>query len=282
MGDKMINIGRVNRLQVNRDTGRGFILTSTQKDKEVFLPDSFAPKNLTIGQEIDVFVYLNTQSELISCCDIPYAVVGEYALLEVVETQEFGAFFDWGIDKDLLVPGNEQKFKVRNHEDHIVRVCLEEGTNRIFGTTKLGKFIEQNDKDIKEKDQVDIEVANETDLGYRVIVNKKFIGMIYHNEIFKKLRPKDKTKAYVKKIREDGLIDITLQKEGVSRLDEAKLEVLNFLAKNNGQSYLNDKSSPQEIKHLLQMSKKTFKAAIGMLYKDQQITISDKGISLKS
>ncbi len=276
----MLSIGKMNTLTIDQDTGRGLILKS-EDGQEVFLPSSFAKRDLEVGASINVFVYLNTQGDIIATTETPYAQVGEYALLRVVETQEFGAFFDWGIDKDLLVPGNEQKLKVRNHEDHIVRVCLEDETNRIYGTTKLGKYIEADDKDIKERDTVEVELVHQSDLGFRVIINKKYIGMIYHNEIFSKVRIKDKAQGIVKKIRDDGLIDISLQRLGVSKLEDAKITVLNFLKDNDGKSYLNDKSSPEEIKHNLQMSKKSFKAAIGMLYKEGMIIIETTGIKLK-
>lgn len=275
------NIGKINTLKVDRDTGRGLVLKDDSA--EVFLPRSFTTGQLEIGSDIDVFVYLNTQGELIATPEVPFAQVGEFALLRAVETRDFGAFFDWGIDKDLLVPGNEQKHKVRNYEEHIVRVCLEEGTDRIYGTTKLGKYIElsKDDKSLKTNKQYDIEIVNKQELGFRVIVDKKYIGMIYHNEIFEKLRVKDKRKAILKKVREDGLLDLSLQKTGVHNLEDAKITILNYLKDRGGEVFLHDKSSPEDIKHALHMSKKSFKSAIGMLYKEKMILIEKDRIKLK-
>ncbi len=275
----MFEIGKITVGRIDRKTNRGFFVTDEEGD-EVFLPLSFAPLRSEIGSEIDVFVYLNTDGDRICTSELPLAQVGEYALMQVIETREFGAFFDWGIDKDLLVPGNEQKIKVRQYEDHIVRVCLEEGTDRVYGTTKLGKYIEQPKEDISEGDTVSLELVRKTDLGFKVIVNKKYLGMIYHNEIYSHMRIRDKASGIVKKIREDGLIDISLQKLGISNLIEAKAQVLKFLNDNDGKSDLHDKSPPEKIKHNLFMSKKTFKSAIGMLYREKKIIINKDGIEL--
>lgn len=217
---------------------------------------------------------------MIATSQIPYACVGEYAFLRVLDVEDFGAFFDWGIEKDLLVPGNEQKIKVRKHEQHLVRVCLEEETNRVYGTTKLGKYIESSEFDFAETDQVGLVPVQKTDLGYKIIINKKFIGMIYDNEIFTNIELGKAYEGVVKKIREDGLVDVALQVQGIKNLDEAKVKILEFLKESGGKSPLNDKSSPEQIKSTLAMSKKTFKSAIGMLYKDRKIQINKDGIVL--
>lgn len=276
----MIEIGQVNRLVVCRESSSGFYLKEPDAIDEVFMPPNLGPVNVTMNQEIDVFVYLDTQGSLIATDQIPFAIVGEYALMRVVEVQEFGAFFDWGIDKDLLVPGNEQKVKVRKFEDHIVRVCLEEDTDRVYGTTKLGKYILESDFDITKGDEVTIVPATKTDLGFRVIINKKFIGMIYDSEIFQNIQIGKECKATVKKIRDDGLVDISLQVLGIKNMIDSKDVILDYLSNNGGSSDLNDKSSPDDIKRTLNMSKKTFKGAIGMLFKEKKIVISKDGIKL--
>lgn len=270
-------IGRVNNFTVSRETKSGFYIIGDD-DQEVFLPPSLGPLKLKIGQELDAFVYLDTQGDLIATTDIPYAQVGEYALLRAIDTQDFGAFFDWGIDKDLLVPGNEQKVKVSKFEDHIVRICIEEGTDRVYGTTKLGKYIEASEYDFKEKDTVSLVPARETELGYRCIINKKFIGMIYHNEIFEPIKIGETYQAVVKKLRPDGLVDVSLQAQGFQRVDKASQDILEMLERNGGKSDLHDKSSPDEIRQVLNMSKKTFKNAIGILYKERKIVINKDGI----
>lgn len=276
----MVHIGKVNLLKVLKKLHNGYRLIDKEGTQEVFLPEEFTPLKITVGGELKVFIYPDTQGELVATPDMPYACVGEYALLKVVEVQEFGSFFDFGISKDLLVPGNEQKVKVRPYESHIVRICKEDGTGRIFGTTKLGKYIESSDFDITIGDKVEILVAAQTELGHRVIINKKFIGMIYENETFQRVIVGEKYEAFVKKIREDGLVDVALQEQGIKNLVDSKDIIIDFLERNGGSSILHDKSSPEDIKNFLGMSKKTFKKSIGMLYKDKKIEITDSGIKL--
>lgn len=277
----MVHIGKVNLLKVLKKLHNGYLLIDEEGTQEVFLPEEFTPLRINTGDKIKFFVYPDTQGQLVATTEIPFACVGEYALLKVVEVQDFGAFFDFGISKDLLVPGNEQKIKVRPFEEHIVRVCKEEGTGRIFGTTKLGQFIEASDFDITIGDKVNIQVATQSELGYRVIINRKFIGMIYKNETFQRVLIGENYEAYVKKIREDGLVDVAFQEQGIKNLVDSKDVILEFLKRNGGSSILHDKSSPEDIKNFLGMSKKTFKKSIGMLYKDKLIEITDSGIKLK-
>ena len=254
----MIEIGKVNDLILIDETESGYYLKDLNSDDEVFMPPPLAPLKMDKNQEMKAFVYLDSKGGIIATSDMPYAQVGEYALMRAVDVQEFGAFFDWGIEKDLLVPGNEQKFKVRNHEDHLVRICLEEGTDRVYGTTKLGKYIEASEFDFAETDKVQVVPVQETDLGYRVIVNKKFIGLIYHNEIFTKIVIGKTYEGHVKLLRVDGLVDVALQVQGIKNLDNSRDQILNMLKEGNGKSSLNDKSAPIEIKNVFGMSKNSF------------------------
>ncbi|TNF27654.1 MAG: GntR family transcriptional regulator [Deltaproteobacteria bacterium] len=289
-GNNVIEIGKINRMIVARETKHGFYLVSTDVDiddydeeEEVFLPPSLTHLKVRRGQEITVFVYVDTKDKLIATTETPFAQVGEYADMRVVAVEEFGAFFDWGIDKDLLVPGNEQKVKVKKHERYLVRVCLEEGTDRVYGTTKLGKYIESSVFDFEEKDKVTVVPVKITDLGYKVVINKRFVGMIYNNEIFQEILLNRPYEGIVKKIRTDGLVDVALQAHGVQNLEDSKEKVLQYLKDSGGQCDLHDKSSPEEIKRALSMSKNTFKSAIGMLFKDKKIEIlkgPNKGIKL--
>ena len=276
----MINIGKINKLIALEKKQDGMILKDQQSNQEVLLPTYLMETKLNPGDEASAFVYLDPDHGLIATTVLPLAIVGEYALMRVLSNREFGAFFDWGLEKDLLVPGNEQKVKVQPNENHIVRVCLEEDTNRVYGTTKLGKYIESTQFDIKDKDKISIVPAIKTELGYRVIINKKYIGMIYHNEIFTSLYIGEEYQGVVKKLRDDGLVDAALQVQGIKNLDQAKSTILQMLKSSGGSSVLNDKSHPGEIKNQLGMSKKTFKSAIGMLYKDKKIIINKEGISL--
>ncbi|WP_044557282.1 CvfB family protein [Halobacteriovorax marinus] len=276
----MVEIGQINKMVISRVSDGGSFLKLSDEIDEVFMPNNLGPLSPVVGQAVDAFVYVDTAGKLVATDQTPSAVVGEYALMRAIEVQEFGAFFDWGIDKDLLVPGNQQKMRVRKFEDHIVRVCIEEETDRVFGSTKLGKYISESNFDITKGDEVEIVVAHKSELGYRVIINKKFIGMIYDSEIFQDIQVGGKYSANVKKIRDDGLVDISLQPLGVKNMLDSKEVILEFLKDQGGSSHLNDKSSPEDIKRSLNMSKKTFKAAIGMLYKDKKIAISKSGIEL--
>lgn len=276
----MIKVGKINHLTVSNENNSGYYLKAADSEEEAFMPPSLGPRGVEVGQELDVFIYLDTSDCLLATTNIPNAVVGEYALMNIVETTHFGAFGNWGISKDLLIPDTEQKEPLKYGEDHIVRVCVDERTERIFGTTKLGKFIQASEFDIVEGDTVDLLVCLKEELGYRCIVNKKFIGMIYHNELFKKVKSGDQFKAVLKKIRVDGLIDCALQVQGFQNLVDSKDVILAYLESAGGKSPLYDKSSPESIKEALGMSKKTFKNSIGMLYKDRKIIISKEGIEL--
>ncbi|MDB9787030.1 S1-like domain-containing RNA-binding protein [Bacteriovoracaceae bacterium] len=276
----MIEIGKVNHLIVDRETDSGYHLMDPETNHEVFLPGTLAPKSIYIDQELAVFVHFNNVDSVIATTKIPYATVGEYAYLTAVDAPDFGAFFDLGIEKDLLVPGNEQKIKVQVGEQHLVLIGIDEETNRLFGTTKLDYYIEHSDFDINDGDNVSIVPFTETELGYRVIINKKFIGLIYHNEIFREITLNQPYDGIVKKIRDDGYVDISLQTVGIQHSIDTKDKIIALLKESNGHSDLNDKSDPLDIRNQLGISKKTFKNAIGMLYKSKVITISKSGIDL--
>ncbi len=278
----MIEIGKMNQLTICDENASGYYLRSDDSDEEVFLPPALLDQEVNVGDKLDVFIYLNSTGGLIATAEQPYAEVGQYALLTAIQVQEFGAFFEWGLKKDLLVPGNEQKVRVKMNEQHLVRICLEEDTNRIFGTTKIAQFIEDSEFDINEADKVTIVPVQDDELGFRCIVNKKYIGMIYHNEVFSKITLNREIPAVVKKIRVDGLVDLALQTQGINNLVEAKDIIIDMLEKRGGKSHLHDKSDPQEIRKILGMSKQTFKNSIGMLYKERKIIIKKDGIELVS
>ena len=278
----MIEIGKMNQLTICDENASGYYLRSDDSDEEVFLPPALLDQEVNVGDKLDVFIYLNSTGGLIATAEQPYAEVGQYALLTAIQVQEFGAFFEWGLKKDLLVPGNEQKVRVKMNEQHLVRICLEEDTNRIFGTTKIAQFIEDSEFDINEADKVTIVPVQDDELGFRCIINKKYIGMIYHNEVFSKITLNREIPAVVKKIRVDGLVDLALQTQGINNLVEAKDIIIDMLEKRGGKSHLHDKSDPQEIRKILGMSKQTFKNSIGMLYKERKIIIKKDGIELVS
>jgi uncharacterized protein len=277
-----MEVGQINKLTVVRETGSGFYLVQDPESEEVFMPPSLALENMAIGDIVEAFIYTDKRNGIIATSKIPTAVVGEFALLTVKDVEHFGAFFEWGIDKDLLVPGNEQKVKIRRGEQHIVRVCLEEETDRVYGTTKLGKYIQETEYDQFCNEKVDLLVATKTEIGFKVIIDKKFIGIIYDNEIFQEVVIGETYVGVVKTVRDDGLLDAALQVQGIKNTFLAKDKVKEMLIQSGGQSPLNDKSAPEDIKSALNMSKKTFKNAIGMLYKDKVISINKDGIELRT
>ncbi len=276
----MIEIGKVQKLTVDRRINSGHFLVCPQGD-DVFMPDSLGPLHVKLTQELEVFVYTDTKGLPIATTEIPFATLGELALLKVQEVKEFGAFFDWGIDKGLLVPGNEQKIKVRPFEEHLVRICLEDATGRIFGTTKVGKELDEGqDIPLQANDKVSVMPYQRTPLGYKVTVDKKYIGMIYENEIFNPVKIGEAYPGHVKKVRTDGLIDISLQALGMTNLRDTTYLILELLEETGGKTFLTDKSSPEEIKSMLGVSKKSFKKAVGMLYKEKKIKITAEGLEL--
>lgn len=276
----MLKIGQINELTVFETCDTGHYLRAEGSELEILMPQALGPKYLTVGQKLEAFTYYDNDQVLMATTKMPNAFVGEYALMEVVETKQFGAFFDWGIQKDLLVPDTELRLRVNTNEEHIVRICIDENTNKIYGTTKLNPYIQSSDFDIKPEDKVSVVPAIEEDLGYRCIINKKYIGMIYYNEVFKDIYKGKPLEGVVKKIREDGLVDVALQIQGFQNLVNSKDKVLAYLQESGGKSPLHDKSTPDEIGDILNMSKKTFKSTIGMLYKDKKILIHKDGIEL--
>jgi predicted RNA-binding protein (virulence factor B family) len=276
----MIEVGVLNELVVCDENSSGYYLKAEDSDEKAFMPPSLGPKDVKVGDRVKAFIYLDTSDCLLGTTNYPSAVVGQFALMNVVETTHFGAFMNWGITKDLLIPDSEQKEPIRYGEDHIVRVCIDERTEKIFGTTKLGKHIQASKFDIEEGVEVDLVPAIKESLGYRCVVNRKFIGMIYHNEIFKEIIIGKPLRGVVKKIREDGLVDCALQVQGVQNLFDSKDVILNFLKENDGKSDLHDKSKPDDIRAALGMSKQTFKNSIGMLYREKKIIIRKDGIEL--
>ena len=276
----MIDIGQINRLEVYKKFKSNYVLRAPDFDVDVTLPAEEVENELEQGDKVEAFVYVDNKDEPVASLKKPLALVDQYFVAKVVETHQFGAFVDWGITKDLLVPDTEQKERMGLEKFYIVRVCLDERTNKIYGTTKIGKYIQDSKFDIKVKDRVRVIPAKKEELGYRCLINGKFIGMIYYNEIYQPIEMGVELKGVVKKLRADGLVDVSLQKLGIGNLESAQDVIINYLSKNGGKSKLHDKSSPDEIRRELNMSKKSFKSAIGMLYKQKKILIHKHGIEL--
>lgn len=274
----MYKIGSYNNLKIVKEVDFGLYLTDGVE--EILLPRRYEPKGAMIDDFIDVFVYTDSEDRPIATTDKPYAVAGEFAYLKVKETTNFGAFLDWGIAKDLLVPLREQSITMREGERYVVYVYLDEQTNRVVATTKWHRYLSKEEAAYQVGDQVQLLIAERTDLGFNAIIDRKYQGLVYKNEIFGMLNVGDEVKGYIKKPREDGKIDLSLQPAGRELVDDAKELVLEHLKLNKGYLQLGDKSSPEEIYERLKISKKAFKKAIGGLYKDRLVDISDQAVIL--
>ncbi|MGZ4034306.1 MAG: CvfB family protein, partial [Bacteroidia bacterium] len=210
----------------------------------------------------------------------PLAVAESFAFLEAKQVNDIGAFLDWGMDKDLFVPFREQASRMEAGKSYVVFVYVDEETDRIVASSKLSRFIEREDIRVQEGDIVDLLIYSETDLGFNAIINDLYSGLIYKNEIYEEIRVGDKVQGFVKRVREDNKIDLSLQKSGYELVDDVKWRILKLMKEENGLLPLTDNSSPEEIKAKLQISKKAFKKAVGALYKERLIKLTDKGVEL--
>mgnify|MGYP000007461345 CR=1 FL=1 len=274
-----MEVGKIQTLKISEKNSSGFFLESETGEK-AFLPKIFADEDLEIGDSMEVFVYQD-DDKLKATTEIPTAEVGEFAVMNCVQSMPSGAFMDWGIIKDLFIPYKQQKGKIIEGKRYLVYIYVDEVSGRITGTTKFKRNQSYENVPFTKGDAVDLIIAGESELGWNVVINKKYLGLIYTSDVFKKLYPLSEETGYIKTIREDGKIDVTLQKQGfVENIDEFKQKILDALEANYGLLYLTDASSPEEIKEELQMSKKNFKKAIGGLYKDKVIEILEDKIRL--
>jgi uncharacterized protein len=276
---KVLEIGKYNELTVVKEVPFGIYL-ETEKG-EVLMPLKYVPPGTKPGDTLTCFVYKDSEDRLIATTQKPKGVVDEFTCLTVKDIGEAGAFMDWGLLKDLLVPYQEQHKKMEVGKKYVVRICLDSKTDRIIGVTKLGSFLSKDIAELKEGQKVSLLIYEFTDLGVMAIINDKYRGMLYKNEVFKKLEIGDRVEGYIKKLRdEDNKIDLTLQKQGYAEVEESKDIVMNKLIEHKGQLPFSDNSSPEEIKAFFQISKKSFKKIIGALYKEGKIDLTDAGIRL--
>jgi predicted RNA-binding protein (virulence factor B family) len=276
----LIEIGKHSDLGIARETSVGLFLVD-EEGEDVLLPNKYCPEDYEIGDTLRVFVYLDHEERKIATNLEPKILMNEFALLQVVDVSEIGAFLDWGLEKHLLVPFSEQRQKMALGRWYVVRLCFDEKTERLYASNKLNRFLNNEQLTIKQNEKVDLLVYRETELGYGVIINNLHKGLIYSNEVFEPLDIGSKNVGYIKKIRPENKLDVSLKPVGFENYSDANCNtVLRILENNNGQLSLNDKSSPEEIYALLKMSKKAFKKAIGVLYKQRAIELTDKGIKL--
>lgn len=269
----MAQLGRINTLKINRKSDFGLYLID-EEGNEILLPNRYVAPDMHIGDEIDVFVYKDSEDRITATTETPKAQVGEFALLRVVATNSAGAFLDWGLPKDLLVPFREQKMRMQTGRSYIVYVYVDYNSDRIVASAKIDKFLDNRPADYHQGDPVEIIIAQRTDMGYKVIIDNLHSGIIYHNEIFKEINIGDRMEAYIKSVREDGKIDVTLADRADRRTMELADKILMHLMSHGRHMALTDKSSPEAIKAAFECSKKDFKKAIGHLYKKKLITLS--------
>ena len=274
----MIQIGRYNTLEIVRDTKVGLYLSDG--DEDILLPNKYVPKEYEIGDKLIVFAYLDHEERKVATTLEPYILLNQFALLRVNYINKFGAFLDWGLEKDLFVPFKEQARPMEKGKRYLVFMYLDEQSNRLVGSSKLNQFLSNDVLTVEEGEEVDLIVSHITDLGINVIINEQHKGLMYKNEVYEDLRTGDRLKGFIKTIRPDNKIDVSLTKHGVEGIEPNAEKVLDELRASRGFLRLNDDSHPEDIKTVLRMSKKAFKKAIGTLYKQKLIDIKDDGIYL--
>ncbi|MBQ5541141.1 MAG: GntR family transcriptional regulator [Bacteroidales bacterium] len=247
---------------------------------EVLLPKKFLTPEMKEGVEIDAFLYFDSEDRLTATIQHPYTEINRYAYLECVAVTSTGAFLNWGLDKDLLVPKSEQKDKFVKGKKFLVYVYLDEVSQRIVASNRISRFLQPGDPEYSEGDKVEIFIAQPTDLGYKVIVDNAHWGMVYFSELFREVKTGDYTYGFVKKIRDDMRIDIMLEKSSVKLVDKTEQEIYSRIKECGGFLPLSDKSSPEEIQKEFHVSKKVFKKAVGGLYKSRLIEITENGLKI--
>jgi len=275
----MIQIGEFHKLEILRDTEPGLFLGNTEGD-EVLLPNRYVPEAFEIGDDIEVFIYLDNEERIIATTEEPFIINGEFAMLRCNAVTDHGAFLDFGLVKELFCPFREQAFPMKKGGWYLVHCYIDEISERLVASSKTNRFLDNKDLTVEEFEEVDIIVSHPSDMGMNVIVNDKHFGLIYKDNIFQDLHIGDRLKAIVKKIRPGNKLDIALGQIGYRNIEPNAQRIYDYLQDNSGFLPLNDKSNPEAIKKELEMSKKTFKKAIGSLYKDKKITIEPNGIKL--
>lgn len=274
-----MQIGKKNTLKVLRDTSVGMFL-GDEEGQDVLLPNKYVPRDQHLDVDIEVFVYKDSEDRLVATTLEPLVQLHEFACLKVVGVNNAGAFLDWGLEKDLLLPHKQQTDKLEVGDWAVVYVYLDENTDRLAASCKLNKFFEFENIELTQGQEVDLLVYKTTDLGLNVVINNKYTGLIYENEIFKRAAWGERLKGFIKNIRPEGGIDVSLQQQGYQQIEPTAQLILEKLKANEGFLPLTDKSDPIAVAEVLEMSKKTFKKAVGLLYKQQLITLETEGIRL--
>lgn len=275
----MVEIGKYNTLKIVKDLDFGVYLDGGN-ELEILLPARYVPKNVKPGDKVEVFIYHDNEGRIIATTAKPLAVVGEFKFMEVKSVNNIGAFLEWGLMKDLLVPFKEQKMPMREGKWYLVYVHQDHVTQRIVASARIDKYLDNVVPDYTPNQEVDLLVADETDIGYKVIINNLHWGLLYHNEVFRRLEKGEELKGYIKEVREDEKIDVSLTPLGYQKVEGIAGTILESLKAQGGFIAVHDKSEPDVIYSLFRCSKKAFKQAIGALYKQHYIILEEGGIRL--
>ena len=274
-----VELGRMNRLEVVREVDIGMYLDGGDTG-DILLPARYVPSGCRPGDVLDVFLYLDSEERIVATTQTPLAMVGDFAYLQVAWVNNFGAFLDWGLMKDLFVPFREQKTKMQKGQSYIVHLHVDEESYRIMASAKVERYLDKDMPPYRPGEEVDILVWTKTDLGYKVIVDNRYAGLVYDSELFRSLYVGSRMKGYIKQVRPDGKIDVSLQKPGQEAVADFSDVLLEHLRMNGGRTSFCDKSPAEEIYAVFGVSKKVFKKAVGDLYKRRLIAIGDDGLRM--
>ena len=275
----MLKIGRYNELVVESQVEFGLYLDSEKG--RILLPNKYVSDDFNIGDTLEVFIYTDSEDRLVATTLQPKGIVGDFVFLEAKDVASFGTFMDWGLEKDLLVPKSEQQDRMVPPEKYLVKICFDEGTGRVYGTTKIAASCDKNTQDLKLGQRVDLLIHAFTEIGIMAVVDNRYYGMLYRSETYQTLAIGDRCSAYVMRLREDRKIDLTLKEPGYNSVKGSGESIVDILNAAGGFIACHDKSSPQEIKKIFSMSKKEFKRAVGGLFKRGILELTPEGIRLK-
>lgn len=275
-----IKLGEFNRMRVVKQVPFGYYLDGGPIHGEILLPSNEVQGDVALEQDLDVFLYLDQEERLVATMRTPLAQVGDFAFLRVAWVNNFGAFLDWGLLKDLFVPFREQKMKMLKGQSYIVHIHLDEDSDRIMASAKVEHYLDYGFPPYRHDDEVEILVWQKTDLGFKVIIDNRWAGLLYDSQVFRELHTGDRVRAYIDKVREDGKIDVVLSRHGQDGVHDFSNILLEYLRKHAGYCQLGDKSPAEDIAKAFNVSKKVFKKAVGDLYRQRLITISDDGLRL--
>lgn len=274
----MLAIGKYNDLVVDSRVEFGLYLNSEKG--RILLPQKYVAKGVKIGDILKVFIYTDSEDRLVATTLEPNGILGDFVFLKAKDIASFGTFMDWGLEKDLLVPKSEQQDKMVPGEKYLVKICFDETTNRVYGTTKIAANCDKNIHDLKQGQKVDLLIHSFTKIGLMAVVNNRYYGMLYTNELFQDLTVGDACSGYIMRLREDKKIDLTLKEPGYRSVKDSRDFIVKILKEAGGFIPCHDKSSPEEIKQIFSMSKKEFKRAVGSLFKKGVLDLLENGIRL--